>query len=82
MILAVSHSLPVLQASPPFDEDLYEEVEKKEKCGVFGVWGTTDASKLAYLGLYAQQHRGQESAGIAVSDGKDVRGHAAMGLVS
>ena len=56
--------------------------EKKEKCGVFGVWGTPEASRLAYVGLFAQQHRGQESAGIAVSDGLDLRGHAAMGLVS
>ena len=63
-------------------DDLPETCEKKEKCGVFGVWGTSDASHLAYQGLFAQQHRGQESAGIAVSDGADLAGHAGMGLVS
>jgi amidophosphoribosyltransferase len=49
--------------------ELFEEYEKKEKCGLFGVWGTPDASQLVYQGLFAQQHRGQESAGIAVTDG-------------
>ena len=66
----------------PILRDATAVPEKKEKCGVFGVWGTPDASQLAYVGLFAQQHRGQESAGIAVSDGTDLRGHAAMGLVS
>lgn len=56
--------------------------EKKEKCGVFGVWGTPDAAALTYTALFAQQHRGQESAGIAVTDGNDLTGHADMGLVS
>ena len=40
--------------------------EAKEKCGVFGVWGRADGVRLTYLGMYAQQHRGQESAGMAV----------------
>lgn len=60
----------------------FEEYEKKEKCGVFGVWGPKDASQICYQGLFAQQHRGQESAGIVVSDGNDLHGHAGMGLVS
>ncbi|HEV7298963.1 MAG TPA: amidophosphoribosyltransferase [Tepidisphaeraceae bacterium] len=60
----------------------FEEYEKKEKCGVFGIWGTPDASAIAYQGLFAQQHRGQESAGIVTSDGTDLHGHAGMGLVS
>ena len=61
---------------------LFEEYEKKEKCGLFGVWGSADASQVAYQGLFAQQHRGQESAGIVSSDGSELFGHAGMGLVS
>src|SRR5436190_19658793 len=59
-----------------------EEYEKKEKCGLFGVWGTKEAAQLCYQGLFAQQHRGQESAGIVVADGVALNGHAGMGLVS
>ncbi len=55
--------------------------EKKEKCGVVGVWGHAQAARLCYLGLYAQQHRGQESAGIAVSSGKRLTAITGMGLV-
>jgi amidophosphoribosyltransferase len=62
--------------------EILEDYEKKEKCGLFGVWGTPEAAQITYQGLFAQQHRGQESAGIAVSDGSDLRGHAGMGLVS
>ena len=61
---------------------LEEEYEKKEKCGLFAIWGTPDASAITYQALFAQQHRGQESAGIAVSDGRTLSGHAGMGLVS
>ena len=56
--------------------------EWKDKCGVFGVWGDPDSSVLAHTGLYAQQHRGQESAGIAVSDGETLQAHVGMGLVA
>lgn len=49
---------------------------------MFGVWGRPDAARLAYLALFAQQHRGQESAGIAVTDGRELRGMTGMGLVS
>ena len=73
---------PVTPA-PPVDVDaLHEEYEKKEKCGLFGIWGPKDASQFVYTGLFAQQHRGQESAGIAVSDGVTINGHMGMGLVS
>jgi len=52
-------------------------------CGVFGVWAPAeDVAKLAYFGLYALQHRGQESAGIAVSDGNRIVVHKEMGLVA
>ncbi|GLI33626.1 amidophosphoribosyltransferase [Desulforhabdus amnigena] len=54
---------------------------KREECGIFGVFGNNDAAKLSYFGLYALQHRGQESAGIAVSDGCQVREYKHMGLV-
>jgi len=53
----------------------------KEACGVFGVFGHEDAAKLTYFGLYALQHRGQESAGIVSSTGKLIYEHKGMGLV-
>lgn len=53
----------------------------KEECGVFGIHGHPKASNLAYLGLYALQHRGQESAGIASSDGERIYRYAGMGKV-
>jgi amidophosphoribosyltransferase len=53
----------------------------REECGIFAVHGHEEAAKLTYFGLYALQHRGQESAGIITSDGKRVLGHKAMGLV-
>jgi len=52
-----------------------------DECGVFGVFGHEEASKLTYLGLYALQHRGQESAGIVSSDGTELHLHRAMGDV-
>jgi amidophosphoribosyltransferase len=53
----------------------------REECGVFGIVGHPEASNLTYLGLYALQHRGQESAGIAASDGVQIRVTKAMGYV-
>ena len=53
----------------------------KDECGVCGVYGHEDSSKLTYFGLYALQHRGQESAGIVSSDGNQVFTHKDMGLV-
>jgi amidophosphoribosyltransferase len=52
-----------------------------DECGVFGILGHGEAAKLTYLGLYALQHRGQEAAGIASSDGLDVYSHKALGHV-
>jgi amidophosphoribosyltransferase len=55
----------------------------QDACGVFGVWAPGDeVAKLTYFGLYALQHRGQESAGIAVSDGSHIVVYKDMGLVS
>ncbi len=51
-------------------------------CGIFGIEGSDDAANLTYLGLYALQHRGQESAGIVTSDGQRLRLEKGMGLVS
>lgn len=54
----------------------------KDECGVFGVFGHPEAANLTYLGLYALQHRGQESAGIVTSDGKKLRSEVGMGHVA
>jgi amidophosphoribosyltransferase len=54
----------------------------REECGVFGIYGHDEASQLAYLGLYALQHRGQESAGIVSSDGLHLHAERGMGHVS
>ncbi|HTL57338.1 MAG TPA: amidophosphoribosyltransferase [Candidatus Limnocylindrales bacterium] len=54
----------------------------KHYCGVFGVFGHPNAAELTYYGLYALQHRGQESAGIVTCDGKQFHAHKGMGLVS
>ena len=62
---------------------LSEDVGPQDACGVFGVWAPgEEVSKLTYFGLYALQHRGQESAGIAVSDGSRIVVFKDMGLVS
>jgi amidophosphoribosyltransferase len=54
----------------------------KDECGVFGIFGHPEAANMTYLGLYALQHRGQESAGIAASDGRQIRMSKAMGYVA
>ena len=54
----------------------------KHYCGVFGIYGHRNAAELTYYGLYALQHRGQESAGIVTCDGRQFRKHVGMGLVS
>jgi len=53
-----------------------------DECGVFAIYGHPEAANLAYLGLYALQHRGQESAGIASSDGREIHCHKSMGHVA
>ncbi|BCG47433.1 Amidophosphoribosyltransferase [Citrifermentans bremense] len=54
----------------------------EEECGIFGVFNHPEASNLTYLGLYALQHRGQESCGIVSSDGNNLHSHKSMGLVA
>ncbi len=87
--------LPVLQPGSTAEPGLHADYEKKEKCAVFGVWTPAGAHAAAngslapepgvagitYLGLYAQQHRGQEAAGIAVSKGQVLEGVTGTGLV-
>jgi len=60
----------------PLDDHFHDE------CGVFGVFEHPEAANLTYLGLYAQQHRGQESAGIVCTDGKQFNSHRGIGLVA
>lgn len=69
-------SLPVVDPFAPEDKPAHE-------CGVFGIVAPdADVARLTFFGLYALQHRGQESAGIAVSNGRSLRYHKEMGLVS
>jgi amidophosphoribosyltransferase len=64
-------------------DDLEELERPHEACGVFGIYAPgQDVARATYFGLYALQHRGQESAGIAASDGADIRHHIDMGLVN
>ena len=60
-----------------------DEYMPQDECGVFGVWAPgEEVAKLTFYGLYALQHRGQESAGIATSDGERITVYKDMGLVS
>lgn len=65
-----------------FEESLSESCRPREECGVFGIYGHEDAARVTFFGLFALQHRGQESAGIVVSDGCNVFEHKGMGLAS
>ena len=53
-----------------------------DECGLFGIWNHAEAANVTYLGLYALQHRGQESAGIAATDGEAFHTEKAMGWVA
>jgi len=55
--------------------------EKRENCGLFGIYGDPEAVQKTYFGLFSLQHRGQESAGIASSDGQSINGYVGMGTV-
>src|SRR6187549_1844715 len=65
------------------DEDDDLQFDKlHEECGVFAIYGHPEAANVTYLGLYALQHRGQESAGIAATDGDNFHVEKAMGWVA
>jgi amidophosphoribosyltransferase len=68
-------ALPLMRAA-------VEDDHFHDQCGLFGVFGHPEAAHLAYMGLYALQHRGQESAGIAAGDGEAIRLEKGMGLVN
>jgi amidophosphoribosyltransferase len=59
-----------------------EERNPRDECGVFAVYGNEEAARVAFFGLFALQHRGQESAGINTADGCQMWGHKGMGLAS
>ena len=65
-----------------FEETLNESGYPREECGIFAIYGHEDAARLTFFGLFALQHRGQESAGIVTSDGCNVSEHKGMGLAS
>ena len=69
--------MTVASRRTPVDDDRFHD-----RCGLFGIFGHPEAAHLTYLGLYAQQHRGQESAGIVSSDGERLRIEKGMGLVN
>ena len=69
--------------SPGVPDDDWERDNPKEECGVFGIFAPgLEVARITFFGLFALQHRGQESAGIAVSNGHAIRVHKAMGLVT
>ena len=64
------------------DHDVTDRDKFHDECGVFAIYGHPEAANLAYLGMYALQHRGQESAGMASSDGRQIYCHKSMGHVA
>ncbi|MDF2975298.1 MAG: amidophosphoribosyltransferase [Actinomycetospora sp.] len=73
---------PTSPTTTPADAPAFDE-GPKEECGVFGVWAPgEEVAKLTYFGLFALQHRGQEAAGMAVSDGRQIVVFKDLGLVS
>ena len=72
--------IPVHSMEPEDDPTPFDKL--REECGVMAIYNHADAARLTYWGLYALQHRGQESAGIATSDGEHITDFKGMGLVS
>lgn len=68
-----------MSSEEPF---IIDTPSKKEECGIFAIYGAEDPARLMYLGLYALQHRGQESAGMVITDGTNVTSHKGMGLIA
>jgi amidophosphoribosyltransferase len=73
---------PPQRPADPLSRLPVEDDHFHDQCGLFGIFGHPDAAHLAYMGLYALQHRGQESAGIATADGERIRLDKGMGLVN
>jgi len=78
--------ISIIESTDRFEVPLEVEIEDEkphEECGIFGIHAPgEDVARLTFFGLFALQHRGQESAGIAVSDGKKISVHKDMGLVT
>ncbi len=75
--------MPFPRSAAPDDLPIYDSHGPREECGVLGIYAPgADVARLAYLGLHALQHRGQESAGIATSNGTALKLHKRLGLVS
>jgi amidophosphoribosyltransferase len=70
-----------MKTSETITRELISDDKPREACGLFGVFGHPDAANLCYFGIYALQHRGQESAGIAVTDNGVIDEYKGMGLV-
>ena len=70
------------QGQPPRGRAVADDDHFHDQCGLFGIFGHPEAARLAYLGLYALQHRGQESAGIVAGNGKTMRLEKGLGLVN
>jgi len=68
--------------SSKFQMSRFDDEKPREACGIFGIYDHPEAAALTYFGLYALQHRGQESAGIAVAKDMQIAEHKGMGLVS
>jgi hypothetical protein len=71
-ICGESPGIPTVEGLTSMNETEFESRRPRDECGIFAVYGHEEAAKLTYFGLYALQHRGQESAGIVASDGKQV----------
>lgn len=74
--------IPWFNSSKIFNKSKKNQYYPKEECGIYGIYGVEEAANYTYLGLYALQHRGQESAGIVSSDGERLYRYAGMGQVA